>query len=111
MAGFFQTYYGKPNLPNISPNKVVSLTTENFTSQSTGGFIATVNHGLKTKALIVNVYDENGNSVLGCITLKDDNTLEIYNDEAINCTVVINRGNVDLSTYCKMEDFTGNTIN
>lgn len=87
--GFFQTHYSKSNTTNTALNKVVSLTTENFTSQPTGGFIATINHGLKTKALVVNIYDENGKSIMGCITLKDDNTLEVYNDEAINCIVVI----------------------
>lgn len=86
--GFFQTPYG-PNYSNTSVNKVVSLTVEDFVSQSTGGFIATVSHGLETKALIVNAYGEDGKSILGCVTLKDNNTLEIYNEVAINCTVVI----------------------
>lgn len=102
--GFFQTTYGKPTFPNTVPNKVVSLTTENFVPQPTGGFVATVNHGLGSQSLIVNVFDDNKKSIMGCVTLKDDNTLEVYNEEAINCTVVINRGNVDLSSYCEMEN-------
>lgn len=111
MAGFFNPSYGKANFPNTVPNKVVSLTTENFTSQPDGGFKAIINHGLNSNSLVVDVYGEDGKSILGCVTLKDNNTLEVYNEVAINCTVVINRGNVDLSTYCEIENFSGNTIN
>lgn len=87
--GFFQTYYGKPNFPNTAPNKVISLTSKDFIAQPTGGFIATVNHGLGTQALIINVFDNNKKSLLECVTLKDNNTLEVYSEEAIDCTVVI----------------------
>lgn len=109
--GFFNSSYGKSNFPSTVPNIVKTLTVNNFTSQPDGGFKATINHGLNSNSLVVDAYGEDGKSILGCVTLKDNNTLEIYNEVAVNCTVVINRGNVDLSTYCEIENFTENTIN
>ena len=87
--GFFQSSYGKVNFPNTVPNKTISLSAENFVPQPTGGFIATINHKLGTQELVVSVYDENKKAIMGCVTLKDNNTLEIYNEEAVNCTVII----------------------
>ena len=87
--GFFQTCYKKVNFHNTAPTTVILLTIGDFVPQPTGGFIATINHKLGTQAIIVSVYDENKKAIMGCVTLKDDNTLEIYNEEAINCTVII----------------------
>lgn len=79
------------NMLNYSP-KVKTLNSSDFVSQTNGGYVATVTHEFNSKTIIVNVYDNEDKMVFAGVTLKDNSTIEIYNETAIDCTVVISGG-------------------
>ena len=73
---------------NISANEWTLVDSGDYS----GMYKATVIHNLNSKELIVAVYENGVSSMVNVVNILNENSIEVYNDEAINCKIVINAG-------------------
>lgn len=98
MAGFFNNIVGgsKGGTSISSPNYSKSILVGDWTLIDSGDYSglykATVTHSLKSTNLITSIYENNKISMVNVINILNENSIEVYNDEAIECKIVINAG-------------------
>lgn len=66
-----------------------------------GMYKATITHNLKSTNLITSIYENNKISMVNVINILDENSIEVYNDESIECKIVINAGTLENGTTLK----------
>ena len=81
---------------NYSKNISASEWTLIDSGDYSGLYKATVIHNLNSRELIVAIYENGVSSMVDIVNIIDTKTIDIYNDETIDCKIVINSGGVSL---------------
>ena len=57
------------------------------------------------------IYKDGIKSMVNIVDIKDVNSVDIYNDEAVDCRIIISSGIGDSSeTYIKLKPFSGSSL-
>ena len=93
----------------------VSITTNEWILVSSGDYSGlykvTITHNLNSTNLIMAIYENGIESMVNITNIVNSNSIDIYNDEAINCKIVINSGSsVSSSGEIKLKPFSGNFL-
>ena len=83
-SGSTVTNYSK----NITANEWALVSSGDYS----GLYKATVIHNLKSTNLITSIYEDNKISMVNVINILNENSIEVYNDEVVECKIVINSG-------------------
>lgn len=97
MAGFFNIVGGSNgstsvSSPNYSKNILVGDWVLVDSGDYSGMYKATITHNLKSTNLITSIYENNKISMVNVVNILNENSIEVYNDEVIECKIVINAG-------------------
>ena len=97
MAGFFNIVGGSNgstsvSSPNYSKNILVGDWMLVDSGDYSGMYKAIVIHNLKSTNLITSIYEDNKISMVNVINILNENSIEVYNDEVVECKIVINSG-------------------
>lgn len=91
---------------NIAVNEWSLVNSGNYS----GLYKVTITHNLNSKDLIMAIYKDGIKSMVNIVDIKDVNSVDIYNDEAVDCRIIISSGIGDSSeTYIKLKPFSGNS--
>ena len=86
---------------NYSKNISASDWTLVDSGEYSGVYKTTITHNLNSKELIVAIYQNGVSSMVDIINIIDEKTIDVHNDKAIDCKIVINGGEVSLDGYIK----------
>ena len=76
-----------------------------------GLYKVTITHNLNSTNLIMAIYENGIEYMVNITNIVNSNSIDIYNDEAINCRIVINSGSsVSSSGEIKLKPFSGNSL-
>ena len=97
MAGFFNIVGGSKGSTNVSsPNYFKNILVGDWTLVDSGDYSgmykATITPNLKSTNLITSIYENNKISMVNVVNILNENSIEVYNDESIECKIVINAG-------------------
>ena len=97
MAGFFNIVGGSKGSTNVSsPNYFKNILVGDWTLVDSGDYSGmykvTITHNLKSTNLIISIYENNKISMVNVVNILNENSIEVYNDESIECKIVINAG-------------------
>ena len=94
MGFFFKPVCGNADGTVVSYSKNISASEWTLVDSGdySGLYKATVIHNLKSTNLITSIYEDNKISMVNVINILNENSIEVYNDEVVECKIVINSG-------------------